>query len=355
MQNIKCELWAAANDTHVLKLYPDIPNGKAKNDSNSSFKLANIFQEIEYIADIELTIDVTGSAGVSPSINVNKYYGPAVAAASLPATGFLLSAGAQLNESSHRYIQLYSTADFGRMIKSEPHPDNGPDMGPTLAAPCPNDYEGSGFELAGDLGLKETLATGFIASAMDDVVVFPDDPAAPATKAAVAADAAKPKPVAVPGAPPPIATAVQPTPPQNVISSQVDFTIVESGNEGPSWTLKYFKGPVAGGASSGSSGSSPTGSSGGGGGLFNASRQVKDQLNITFVPVCVRQKYHALPKPNGIAWTKYDPSFVDGTPEWAHFLPACTQNYRANLANARIIGRTQNQYNGTLSNIRQAD
>jgi hypothetical protein len=50
-----------------------------------------------------------------------------------------------------------------------------------------------------------------------------------------------------------------------LISAQIDFTIIQSVNGGPTWTLSYFKGP--GGASQG---------------LFNFGRTVIDKLNISF-------------------------------------------------------------------------
>jgi hypothetical protein len=51
--------------------------------------------------------------------------------------------------------------------------------------------------------------------------------------------------------------------------STVDFTIVEGLNGGPTWSLKYFKGP-----------------GGGSTGLANLNRTLLDTLQITFVPTC---------------------------------------------------------------------
>jgi hypothetical protein len=163
-------------------------------------------------------------------------------------------------------------------------------------------------ELGGDLKLKETLATPLIAHGMTDISALTPLEA--------------PSPGTTPGG---IALGPIPVPSTysfGVISTQIDFTIIEGINGGPTWTLVYFKGP------------SPST------GLFNFSRQVKDQLILTFVPVCIRQKY----------WTdnisppyEYSPEMIEGTPPWANLLPPCGGiGYLQARLNASAIGQSRN-------------
>jgi hypothetical protein len=59
--NIKCELWEAANDTTQLPYYDDVPglpphvpkDGPLEDDPERNFTLKNLFEEIEFIAELK--------------------------------------------------------------------------------------------------------------------------------------------------------------------------------------------------------------------------------------------------------------------------------------------------------------
>jgi hypothetical protein len=89
-----------------------------------------------------------------------------------------------------------------------------------------------GAELGGDLKLKETLATPLIAYAMSDIsALLPLEGASPGT---------------LPGG---ITLGPIPVPSSysfGVISTQIDFTVIEGISGGPNWTLVYFRGPGTG-------------------------------------------------------------------------------------------------------------
>jgi hypothetical protein len=181
----------------------------------------------------------------------------------------------------------------------------------TSKDPSPCDRGG---ELGGDLGLKETLATALVAARMNDIAVFESLGTGGDTTTATVNGQKAPSQI------------------NNYafgqIGAQIDFTIVAGINGGPNWTLTHFKGPIAGGGGGG----------GGGQGLFNFNRQAKDTLLITFLPVCIRQKYVPVqwerlfdkgekpPKDLSplIYPTQYDNQHLNfGTPGWANYLPPC--------------------------------
>lgn len=290
--HLKCEVNEAANSNQVLPLYDDVPaltrNGQEHlTPDHQAFTLENIFKEIEYIGEATWTLDVTQTGAFSPSAAFSKYYRGAVGL--LPATGAVLSVGGNLSEAAHRYITFNGSIDIAWLSTTEPAPFEaiaGP-VRPLPEVARPPCSEGS--ELGGNLGLKETLADGLIAAAMNDIsAVTPLEAAAPGTIAGGIAAG----PLTIPAANS-----------FGQISTQVDFTINEGVNGGPTWTLGYFNGPGSGSN-----------------GLLNYSRQVKDTLVVTFVPVCIRQKY----------WTDntappygYLPKTVEGTPRWSELLPPC--------------------------------
>jgi hypothetical protein len=107
-------------------------------------------------------------------------------------------------------------------------------------------------------------------------------------------------------------------------SIQIDFTVIENVNGGPTWTTRYVKAP--GGASTG---------------FLNLNREVKDTLLITFVPVCIREAYH--PTKLGSKGYEYEPKMVDGTPGWANYLPTCASDLKDVLkANALVAAKFTN-------------
>lgn len=282
-----------------------------------------------------------------------------------------MSVGGTYSDSGHQYIQLDSSIDFARLVTSPPTSywgDNLPKLHPTSIAKnlpprggddVPIDRYGScdksGGDLQGDLGLKEKLAMGIMAAAQNDIAVFPrgSDPSAPPPSFSGTFDGTLPdkrtftghlsvKPVRPPkngvdpglenavaggnvgiyGLTPPVA--IPATYPFGQFSIQVDFTIVENVNAGPTWTTEYFKGP--GGAATG---------------LGSLNRQVKDTLLITFVPVCIREAYH--PKKTGAKDYEYEPEMVDGTPGWANFLPSCASDIKDVLkVNALVAAKFTN-------------
>jgi hypothetical protein len=327
MANLKCELYRAVNSQEPLTAYQDAQSLALRPSSvdphlssDRQFTLQNIFKQIEYVADAYFTLDVTGTSGINPTASFTQPYRSALGV--LPATSAVLSVGGTLSESSHRYIQLYTSVDFSRLLASEPNSMTAEDREPRIAryleTACP--HGPTGTELEGSLDLKQTLALGIMESAMNDVSLQPDTSATAASTG--------------PGAPP-TANGGQSQYTFGLISAQIDFTIVQGINGGPNWNLAYFKGP-----------------GGGSQGLLNFSRTVLDKLNIAFVPVCVRQHYWFDPRdknPNH----QYFPEPNVATPFWANFLPPCSSpNHlalqRSALAAARYVNDVNRLSNAVL-------
>lgn len=293
--HLKCEMSDAINSTQELPFYSDVPRLIKKNkpysdiqgDQSRAFTLNNLFKEIEYVGEATWTLDVTQTGAFTPAVIVSEYYNKARGL--LPATGAVLSVGGQLSEAAHRYVTFNSSIDFARLNATERAPFEAitPPVAPLSAEQRPSCISGS--ELGGDLGLKETLATGLIASSMNDISALKilETPAPGATPGGISLG------------PIPVSSNYS----FGAISTQIDFTIIEGVNGGPTWNLSYFKGPAASSN-----------------GLLNFNRQVKDTLIVSFVPVCIRQKY----------WTdstgspyEYQPEMIEGTPPWANLLPPC--------------------------------
>ena len=71
--NVKCQLWEAVNNTDPLPYYEDVPALTARSfpsDLNRDFNLRNLFVEIEYVADFKLTLQVTDTGALNPSVNL---------------------------------------------------------------------------------------------------------------------------------------------------------------------------------------------------------------------------------------------------------------------------------------------
>lgn len=354
VNNMRCELLEAANSEVELPKYVHDAGGlHANNSANADgipsrvYNLRNIFSNVEYVAQAQFTLDVTATSSFNPTLGFSNTWRASTPI--LPATGALLSVAGQLSESPHRYIQINDSVDFGRLVGSgsifnkHAERDSAPAakagalltwpgkiqtvaMETPVVAPTEEDFlqagcanAGAGGELAGKLGLQEVLATGLIAATSSDVAVF-------------ARGAGGAGGLQISGVAPSIAVSSNNT--FGLISSQIDFTIVQNVNAGPTWTLHYFKGP--GGASAG---------------LINLNRQVKDQLLITFVPVCVKSRYidyvdsqpgsapyeyrmdygkiriAADGPPDGTGRIKTKPTgasaLPDGTPGWVNYLPLC--------------------------------
>ncbi len=342
MANLKCELWEAAHSDEILPYYRDDPSLEEKiddpKDPHRLFTLHNLFEEIDYVAAAQFTLDVIGSSAANPSVNfIHPYL--------TPMTNVTLAVSGQLSDTAHRYVNIYTSVDFARLSPSyKVGSEIREELDTKLARrpsilPCDNTNFGPETQLAGEIGLKETLASGIIMHAMNDVALF--QASAPTTGSPLSS---LPNEVgSVTGQ----------------IAAQIDFTVVAGLGGGPNWTLIHFKGPSAGGGGSGSGNSNSGGgssSSGGGGSqsLLNFNRQAKDTLIITFVPVCVREKYTGyykdhdkwlpLPAPQGKTASppyKYEPEMIVGTPGWANYLLPCTL---ANKAAALQSGSTNNKF-----------
>jgi hypothetical protein len=218
--------------------------------SGASFTLQDWLRDIEYVATAAYTLQVTDSEGITPSLSKIFPY-------KTPMTSLTLSVGGQLSESEDRNILFNTTVDFARLKD-------------TGSSSC-----GPGGELRGNLKLAEILSMGFLAASENNDF-------------AVNASFQPPDPKT---------GAVSPINPYQygVFGTLTDFTITEGVNGGPTYTLIHLKGPNASGSQ----------------GLLNFTRIVKDQLNISFVPVCKQPHlYNANPVPKGY-------------PAWAYNLPPC--------------------------------
>lgn len=381
--NLKCELWEAANDTSTLPYYLDLPGLPLHPPSRHPspdrfFNLKNLFVEIEYVADFKLTLQVTDTGALNPSADFIK---------PLPVsmTNLTLAVGGQISGQGDRYIDIYQSVDFSRLVASPVNPLykkwntlSGDKLFPELTAyekvPVakrlarpPNEIDESpcdhGFLLGGKLGLKEDLATYAIATAMQDAAVLlqPGSGTSGGTLFGQQISLTGFSGYAF-----------------GEMDSQIDFTVLMDVNGGPNWTLITFKGPnvtSAGGAN--------------GQGLLNISRQAKDTVFVTVLPVCIRQKYFPkqwlklppdkivpqaaspstsytvrpslekgaletvtqdTPPKNALSLTypvDYTPEPIFGTGTWANYLPPCwSPAGQAALASAPAIARTNNQLQG---------
>lgn len=327
--NLKCELWNAANSELPLDFYKDQPSlPKRKNDGGTrAFTLHNIFTEVEYVGEATFTLDVIQTGAFNPSVSVTNWLGPA--AGKFPATSQVLAVGGQYSEAAHRYITLETSVDFARLVGSPRDPRyRGPGTEPSpAAAPAPCD--GKGGELKGSLGMTETLATGLIEAAMTDISVFPRDEAK--------VDGNTPLPKSAPVQLPTTYSFGQ-------ISGQVDFTIIEDVNGGPNFIYKFVTFPGTGGSN----------------GLLNFQRQVKDTLVVTFVPVCIRQRYYTKSTKQvpfeytSLAEPPLEQPMVEGTPGWANYLLPCDTPLHAQLkAEAASKGSARNQQVQLLNSLTQ--
>lgn len=317
--NLKCELWSAATSDEVLPSYRDdltlVTRNKPSAEPDRAFTMRNFFTEVEYVGLASYTLDVTEASSLNPIATWSQYYHPPTGV--FPATGATLSVGGQLSETAHRFINFNSSVDFGRLVDSQPSAamsDPAKKLQKNLAAP-PTGACDRGAELGGNLGLKETLATGLIAAAMNDIAVFPSAEITPTA------------PFQVSGIAPGIS--IPATYPFGQISVQIDFTIIGNVNGGPNWILQYFRG----------AGGNPLG-------LVNLNRQVKDTVAITFVPVCMRAKYIAKldDTTKTLKWPhQYIPKPIEGSPGWINFLPLCKDiNRDQAVANAVAKAKENN-------------
>jgi hypothetical protein len=336
MANIKCELYKAANDNTPLPYLndtPDLTYRRFWRDEDPtyyrSFTLRNYFSEIEYVAVFELSLEVVHTTGANPSLNFITPYTAAM-------TNFTLAVGGQVNETADRTIDFYQTVDFQRLV---PSPQNSWYARNNFKPEPPQQYSidesttcNRGTELAGDLGLRETIATAAITARMEDVAALVDS----GNKLYGG------------------------TAPQKLggydfgqYDANIIFTINAGVNGGPNWTLTHFKGPAGGGGMGGGGGAGGMGGTGGGGnqGLLNFNRQTKDTLTISFLAVCIRQKYVPVKWEGAIGklptlqgYIGYTPRMNYGTPVWGNYLPPCdSPEGRAAKAAAPATGKSNVQ------------
>jgi hypothetical protein len=297
MSHLKCELYEATNSTAELPRYQDVQGlvprvPKPDDGDRQPFSIRAIFSQIEYVAEAQLSLEVTETAGIAPSVNF-------VQPLSAPATNFTVLASAGYSEAARKKLDLYTSIDFARLVSStnnlrvnvkdeetfiekEAVPDT----------PCQ-----SGRELEGTLGIKESISAALVSSAMTDIAVLPWATATPI----------KNKPTDS------LYT-------YGAFTVTAEFTITASLNGGPNWTLTKFRGPSLGSN-----------------GLLSVQRVPKDTLVMTFVPVCIRRNHTLVghdERKHGI----FKPPLAIGTPVWAYYLPQCAPYNRTMGADPRVAG-----------------
>lgn len=268
MANIKCELFTAANDDKPLPLYindrPLLEKKLPDPEPDRKFNLKNIFSAIEYVGELELTIDATHTEGLSPSLSL-----PGLGSDKNPLT---IGVDGGISEIGHRSNKTYHSVDFERLVEGT---EQKPAKRPTL--PCP-----SGSELQGRLGLEDNLKMGIVASSMNDLSVWPGKASTPGAASSVGDEYTAGR-----------------------IHAVVDFTTTTSLSGGPKWELPHFVGPNSND------------------GLFNHKREALNQLSFTFIPICIRDRYRGAKGKAG-RW-EYSPPLPYGTPAWANYLSPCSE------------------------------
>ncbi|TAV92058.1 hypothetical protein [Rhizobium leguminosarum] len=268
MANMKCELYTAANDENPLPLYindrPLRPRTLPNPKPDQRFSLKNIFSAIEYVGEVELTIDATHTDGLSPSLSF-----PGLGSDKNP-----LAIGVEggVSEIGHRANKTYHSVDFERLVEGT---EQRPAARPTI--PC-----AAGSELHGRLGLEDNLKMGIVASSMNDLSVWPGNASNPGAGSSVGNEYTAGR-----------------------IHAVVDFTTTTRVSGGPNWELTHFVGPNSNS------------------GLFNHKREALNQLTFTFIPICIRDKYRGTKGKEG-RW-EYSPSLPYGTPAWANYLSPCSK------------------------------
>jgi hypothetical protein len=151
----------------------------------------------QYVVSATLTLDVTNTEGLSPSLS---YISPLA----VTGTAFTSTVGGQLIGTQHRNISKTFTLDLEEEI-SEEH-----------KTACQNRKLTSGIQ--GDLGLGEIISAGLQQSTEDEYYfVFPKTTTGN----------------------PPVTKIALPT-----FGSTIDFTVVYGlSGAGPNWTLTHFRGP----------------------------------------------------------------------------------------------------------------
>jgi len=318
MAHVKHELWCAANSQATLQHFEDTISSTNENTGKKSdtFTLKDLFSQIRYAASIQFQLDVTKTMSANPSA---QYIDPTSAA-----TNFTLGVSGQLSDADHSNLTTYATVDTARLTPPivKISGDPGLAKSPTPGEPCDEKLglpRGDSQGIGGNLGLAAAIETQAIQQSMSDIGFF------------ACKDSSHPDDTCV--SPPSALSSTDPYP--GVFTVQRDFTIAGGLGVGPNWVLKYFKGPNAGTSattpsspssssksSSGNGSGSPSNSGGGNSNVFGYNKQVKDQILITFAPLCVRNKGSDTPNPITGAYT-YNPPLSAQMPSWAKYLAPC--------------------------------
>lgn len=296
LANLKCELFEAANnDTDIIPRYFDDPSLPKHYDPNvpgqedktvvpeRSFTLKHLFEEIEYVGEAEFDLDVTSTPSISATTSFIDPY--------LKTASVALAVNGSWSDAAERKIQLFSSIDFERLVRSPPYPGVRDSEAPLARfAPTPQDHRGApvpslpcgrSTDLDGSLGIQEYLTYHFINGDMDDIAVWPSASGGPAGR---------------------LPTSDNTKFGADELMVTINFTVSTGLNGGPSWTVTRFKGPAN---------TAP---------LLGYARMVKDSLELTLIPVCIRQKYKVTNKSPPF---EYRPTLIEGTPRWANYLPQC--------------------------------
>lgn len=210
-----------------------------------------------YVAQVTLTLKVDANIGITPSVDFIKPY-------AVSGTSLTWGIDANLNADGQRTYTTSFYLNVAEMLRER------------RDVPC---HEKGVVSLSGDLGIGAIIAAGLATSMYDGALVPPPKPAAAADSTAQ-----NPHPLELLrrsiGAPSiddyvraeniepfkTTAAAIDATAKPS-FGSTVAFTITGSGDAGPLWTVKHFKGP-----------------SGGSKGILNGGEVYTDTLVIAFAP-----------------------------------------------------------------------
>lgn len=237
-----------------------------------------------FVASVNLTLQVTNSEGLNPSMNFLTPYSP-ITTPSGPFNGnFTLAVGGQFDGTQNRTFTLSYLIDLYRL----------------WGTPLTNCDGGPQFGIQGNLGMDEIFVDGV--SAIDRTKLYniysaPDEAAA-APVLPHGGDLSSQFLMLMAGQPNGGAAK------SNTVSfgSEVDFTIVQAMNGGPTVSLHYFSGPGGGGGGGGKGGGSSSGGGGASQGLLGFNRTAVDTLTIQVGATCRKEPgpkdsyWNAVPK-----------------------------------------------------------
>jgi hypothetical protein len=269
-RHLTCVL-ARAMDRHL----------KAEAAKTPDYALWHHLIEDNFLATINLTLFVTQTQGLNPSLNfitpltnlgspiktiVESSNGTtSVQNATMNTNNLTLAVGFQLaGMQDHNFVETY-IVDLRRLYSEMYATPDG------VLATC-NELDrtdashGMRYGLKGDLDLEETLESG-----LEGLQAMPYTPvvtgSAPASKASQQASSAS----------------VSQSAGASSFSEKVDFSLLWGINGGPNWILLKFKGPAGGSGASSQ--------------LVNYSRQKQDTLISTFAATCKSDEYINLMDP----------------------------------------------------------